>query len=80
MELCPPTLSEAFQACAQAAASEVLIMPYFLGPGRHASEDIPQKAAEAAALCPGISYRIAEPFGVHPLLVELVLDRLGIEA
>lgn len=75
MELAPPTVDEAFDACVSRGATEVVVMPYFLARGRHATEDIPALARAAAARHPHVALRIAEPLGVHALLAELVLAR-----
>ncbi len=75
MELAPPTVDEAFDACVARGATEVVVMPYFLARGRHATEDIPALARAAAARHPHVALRIAEPLGVHALLAELVLAR-----
>lgn len=78
MELAAPTLAEAFAACVHAGVEEIVIHPFFLAPGRHASEDIPRLAAEAAASFPQIPYRVSAPLGVHPWLGRLVLERCGL--
>jgi sirohydrochlorin ferrochelatase len=75
MELAPPTVDEAFDACVSRGATEVVVMPYFLARGRHATEDIPALARAAAARHPHVALRMAEPLGVHALLAELVLAR-----
>jgi hypothetical protein len=77
MELAAPSIAEGFEACVQAGADEVVIVPCFLTPGRHATEDVPRIAAEAAA-CLGVRWRVADVLGVHPLLAELVLVRAGL--
>lgn len=75
MELAPPDLHEAFDRCAAAGASEIVVVPYFLAPGRHASEDIPRMAREAAAAHPGIAWRLAAPLGLDDRMADLVLTR-----
>ena len=45
---------------------------YFLLPGKHWNQDIPELADEAAAKHPGVSYLVAAPFGVHPLMADVV--------
>ena len=42
MELAKPSLAEGLARCAASGASEVVVCPYFLGPGRHTSRDIPR--------------------------------------
>ncbi|MDP3937487.1 MAG: CbiX/SirB N-terminal domain-containing protein, partial [Deltaproteobacteria bacterium] len=76
MESAEPTLTGAFEACAAAGAVEIVIHPYFLGPGRHTTRDIPRLVAEAAARHPGLRTRLAEPLGVDAKIVEVVLERV----
>jgi len=75
MELAPPTLSEALERCLAAGAREVVVVPYFLGPGRHTSRDIPRLVDETRALHPELRVHLAEPLGFDERLVELVADR-----
>jgi sirohydrochlorin ferrochelatase len=77
MELAEPSIARGIEACADAGAREVIVVPYFLGPGRHATEDVPRLAAEAAEQY-GVTCRVADVLGVHPLLAELVLVRAGL--
>jgi sirohydrochlorin ferrochelatase len=75
MELVEPTLAEAIRRCAERGAREVVVCPYFLGPGRHTSDDIPRIAREASRGHPELQLRIAEPLGFDERLVDLVLER-----
>jgi len=77
MELAEPTLLQAFEACVAAGADEIVVQPYFLGPGRHSSDDIPRLVKQAAADHPGVRVAIAEPLGAHPGLVDAVLERVA---
>ena len=76
MDLASPTISEAFDRCVARGARTVVIHPYFLLPGRHWSEDIPRLAAEAAARHSGVSYLVTAPLGLHPLMSEIINDRI----
>lgn len=71
-----PSLPEAIAACVAAGAREIVVMPYFLGPGRHAVRDVPRLAREAAARHPGVRIRVAAPLGVHAGVVSTVLARV----
>ncbi len=75
MELAAPTIPDALAALVAAGAQEIAVHPYFLAPGRHATEDIPRIVAEGAARHPGVAVRVTPPLGVHPLLAELVILR-----
>lgn len=77
MELAEPTLEQAFDRCVAAGAQRVVVQPYFLGPGRHWDQDIPALAAAAAARHPGISYLVAPPLGLHPLMLQLIAERIA---
>ena len=77
MELAEPSIGSAFDACVAAGATTVVIAPYFLWPGTHWDRDIPALAGEAAARHPGVHYLVAAPLGPHPLLREIVEQRVG---
>jgi len=75
MELAEPTLADALERCVAGGAREVVVVPYFLGPGRHTTGDIPRLVEEASAAHPDVALRLAEPLGFDERLVELVADR-----
>jgi sirohydrochlorin ferrochelatase len=77
MELSQPDLATAFDRCVKRGARLVAILPYFLGPGRHWSEDIPRLAAAAAERHSGIRYFVSAPLGLHPLLADVMAERLA---
>jgi sirohydrochlorin ferrochelatase len=76
MELAVPSIGTAFDACVAAGAATVVIAPYFLWPGNHWDRDIPALAAEASARHPGVRYLVTAPLGPHPLLMDVVEDRI----
>jgi sirohydrochlorin ferrochelatase len=76
MELAEPSLGAAFDSCVAAGATLVVIAPYFLWPGDHWDRDIPALAAEAAQRHPGVRHLVAAPLGPHPLLGDIVEDRV----
>jgi sirohydrochlorin ferrochelatase len=76
MELAPPTLADAVAACVAVGAREIVVHPYFLAPGAHATRDIPAQAAAVAARHPDVSIRVSEPLGVHDGLLDAILARV----
>lgn len=76
MELAEPTIQQGFDACVAAGAVEVIVHPYFLGPGRHSVSDIPRMVAEAAKRHVGVSYRITNPLGLDEKIGHLILERV----
>ncbi len=57
-------------------ATTVVVFPYFLLPGRHWNDDIPRLAAAAAKNHPGVRYLVTAPFGLHPLMAEVMRQRI----
>jgi sirohydrochlorin ferrochelatase len=76
MELAEPSIGAAFDACVSAGAQTVVVAPYFLWPGNHWDRDIPALVAEAATRHPGVHYLVTAPLGPHPLLGEIVAQRI----
>jgi sirohydrochlorin ferrochelatase len=77
LELVEPTIAQGIEACLAAGASEITVFPWFLGPGRHTSEDIPRHLAEAAARHPDVPIHLVPPLPLDDRLLELVLERIG---
>jgi sirohydrochlorin ferrochelatase len=78
MELAEPSISAGVRQCVDAGASELIVFPYMLSPGKHSTGDIPRLVAEAADPHPGLAVRVTSAFGVHEKLAEVILGRAGI--
>jgi sirohydrochlorin ferrochelatase len=76
MELAEPSISTAFARCIDRGAGRVVVMPFFLGPGKHWNEDIPRLVQAAAARFPRIETTVTEPLGIHDLLLRLIATRI----
>lgn len=76
MEIARPSLEETLAQCVADGAAEIVVHPYFLAPGQHASSDIPHRAAAVAARHPGLRIRVTQPLGVHDGVVQAVVERL----
>jgi sirohydrochlorin ferrochelatase len=76
MEIAPPSLADGVAACVAAGAVEIVVLPYFLGTGRHTNETIPELVASAAGRHPGVAIRISDPLGLHDKLVDVLLERV----
>jgi sirohydrochlorin ferrochelatase len=76
MELAEPSIDTAFSRCVARGAETVVVFPYFLLPGRHWNNDIPQLTAAAARKHPGVGYLVTAPFGLHPLMAEVMRQRI----
>lgn len=80
MELADPTIDEGFANCVKAGASEVIVFPYMLSPGRHSTTDIPRMVNEAAAKHAGVTFSVTPPFGIEEKLGEIILARAQLSA
>jgi sirohydrochlorin ferrochelatase len=76
MELAEPSIATAFNRCVDRGAKTVIVFPYFLLPGRHWHDDIPRLAAAAAQSHPGIRFLVTAPFGLHPLMNDIIRSRI----
>ena len=76
MDLADPDIAQGIAACAAAGAREIVVHPYFLGPGNHTTNDIPRLVEDAAASHPELRIRVSEPLGIHPKLVDVIIDRV----
>ena len=76
MELAEPSIATAFDACVSRGAQTVVVSPYFLLPGKHWREDIPALVEAAASRHPGVTYLVVAPFGLHPLMAQVVNARV----
>jgi sirohydrochlorin ferrochelatase len=76
MEIAAPDIAHGIDACVADGAKEIVVHPYFLAPGNHSTNDIPRLAHDAASRHPGLSVRVSEPLGLHPKLVDVILDRV----
>jgi sirohydrochlorin ferrochelatase len=77
LQLVEPTLEAAVDACVADGAEEVVIAPYFLAPGRHATADITRAIVALEARHAGLRLRAAAPLGVHVGIVNALEERIA---
>jgi len=75
MELAEPSIATAFDRCVARGAKRVVVCPFFLGPGKHWTGDIPQLTADAAGKHPGVRYHVTMPLGIDDLILDLLAKR-----
>jgi sirohydrochlorin ferrochelatase len=75
MEIAEPSIVTAYANCVKRGATRVVVLPFFLGPGKHWTGDIPRLAADAAKKHPGTQYHVAMPLGIDELILELLKKR-----
>jgi sirohydrochlorin ferrochelatase len=76
MEIAEPSIATAFDRCVTRGAKRVVVCPFFLGPGKHWTQDIPRLTYEAAAKHPSIAYHIPQTLGIDDLILDLLDKRI----
>ncbi len=77
LEVSRPTIPEGGRACVARGAKSIRILPYFLSAGRHVIEDLTAIRDELSAEFPDVDFILCPHLGLHPQMVEIVLDRLS---
>jgi sirohydrochlorin ferrochelatase len=75
LELADPSIDGGGAACAARGATAVVMLPYFLSPGKHVTEDLTAARDRLAAAFPGVRFVLAEPLGRHPLVLDILEQR-----
>ena len=75
MEIAEPSIATAYARCVELGASRIVVIPFFLGPGKHWTQDIPRLTADAAAHFPATSYHITPTLGIDDLILDLLEKR-----
>jgi sirohydrochlorin ferrochelatase len=76
LELAEPDIAEGGAHCIEQGAERVILVPYFLSAGVHVRRDLSEARAKLAERFPDVDFRLAEPLGQHPLLLEVVAERV----
>jgi sirohydrochlorin ferrochelatase len=76
LELAKPDIAEGIDRCVTQGATKIVLLPFFLGPGRHTTDDIPAQVECAAKKHPDVRILISESLGGHDALIDVALDRV----
>jgi sirohydrochlorin ferrochelatase len=76
LELAEPDIDAGATACITAGADRVILVPYFLSAGVHMNRDLTAARDRLAGQYPQVDFRLAETLGPHPLLTEIVVQRV----
>src|SRR5436309_3265066 len=75
LELAEPDIEAGGVRCVERGATDVILLPYFLSPGKHVAEDLTAARDRLAGRFPGVRFALAEPLGRHPLMLDVVEQR-----
>lgn len=76
MELAEPSIETAIRKCVERGAKRVAVVPYFLSPGKHWKQDIPELTRAAAARV-GVPWVVTSPIGLTPMMADVIDSRLS---
>ncbi len=76
LELAEPTIDHGGARCVERGAHRVLLVPYFLSTGVHLLRDLAAARDDLRKRYPQIEFRLGPALGPHPLLEQLVLERI----
>jgi sirohydrochlorin ferrochelatase len=75
LELAAPGIEEGAARCLAQGAERIVLLPYFLSAGVHVRRDLSAVCQRLAAQHPRAEFRLAEPLGRHPRLLEVLVER-----
>jgi len=76
LELTEPSIPDAIARAVDAGATHIVVLPFFLYPGRHLVEDIPALVAAASAAHPGVTVSLLDAFGADPVVVDVLAEQI----
>ena len=77
LDVVKPTIPQGMEACIEKGAQRVLMFPYFLSAGRHVVDDLEHFQKESRLRWPEVTFQICPHLGLHPLMVQIVFERLS---
>lgn len=77
LELAQPDIPAGGRLCVERGANRVLMMPYFLSAGVHVVNDLREFRQSLADQYPHVEFILCPHLGLHPLMIDIVLDRLS---
>lgn len=77
LELAEPTIPAGLQRCLERGATSIRMLPYFLSAGAHVTNDLGEFQREFLLQHPHVACELCPPLGLHPLMIEILSDRLN---
>ena len=77
LELTEPTIPQGAARCVTLGATRVLLLPYFLSAGTHVTEDLRRFRTQFAEQWLNVRFDLCPPLGLHPLMLDIICDRLN---
>ena len=78
LDVLEPTIAQGFGKCIADGATDIVVHPYMLAPGRHATQDVPRLVQEVASRSPHVAVTVSGPLGLHDKIAQVVLERANV--
>ncbi len=76
LEIAEPDIPTGGATCVERGAGRVVLVPFFLAAGRHASLHLAEHRDQLARRFPEVHWELRPPLGRHPGLIDVVSDRI----
>ncbi|MDA0734221.1 MAG: hypothetical protein O2909_08190 [Chloroflexi bacterium] len=76
LEFIQPHPDQAVQILADQGLQQLVIMPYLLGNGKHATEEMEEVLGDLRANLPQVQLELTQGLGVDPRMADLVVERV----
>ena len=76
LEIAEPDIPTAGARCVERGAGRVLLVPFFLSPGRHAALHLAEHRDQLARRFPEVAWELKPPLGRHETLIDVIEDRI----
>ncbi len=68
------SIEDALRELASNGCKRIVVVPFFLTPGRHVKQDVPREIERARKKLGGISITVTGCVGEHPRIIDVVAD------
>jgi sirohydrochlorin ferrochelatase len=75
LEPASPDLSDTVRKLVGSGVTRIVVVPYFLTPGLHITQDLPRIVDDLRRIHTGVRIEVTESLDGHPALIDAVLDR-----
>lgn len=73
LELTEPSIPDGIAKLVSQGATDLIVFPYFLAPGTHVVDDLPELVDEARKQYPDISFKVMPYIGAVEGMIDLIL-------
>jgi len=74
LELTQPSIADGVKTLVVAGSTQIVVMPYFLAPGVHVVDDLPELIDEARETYPSVDFAITPHLGEVDGMIGLILQ------